>query len=80
MKPEPAKKESGAVEIKKVTKPSEKKSSGIPPAKQKAEIPKKEDAATKQNPDDIPMEVVKPKEDKKDKDRSDPSGQFTLEW
>ncbi|MFO7670015.1 MAG: DNA gyrase/topoisomerase IV subunit A [Bacteroidales bacterium] len=80
VKPEPAKKEPGAVETKNATKPSEKKSSEVPPAKQKAETPKKEGAATKQNPDDIPMEVVKPKEDKKDKDRSDPNGQFTLEW
>ena len=36
----------------------------------------------KQDPDDVPLEIVKPKEGKKgdDKDDSKPSGQFTLEW
>ncbi len=37
----------------------------------------------KQDPDDVPMEVIKPKEEKKssaDDDHKDPGGQFTLEW
>ncbi len=49
----------------------------------KKESPKKPDTTPKQNPDDIPMEVVKPKEGKKGDDQDDhsePNGQFSLEW
>jgi topoisomerase-4 subunit A len=50
------------------------------PAKKAA--PKKP-AAGKQDPEDVPLEVVKPKEEKKDTgkdDQKDSEGQFTLEW
>ena len=37
----------------------------------------------KQDPDEVPLEIVKPKEGKKgddDEDDSKPNGQFSLEW
>lgn len=84
-KPTPAKKatskkappKEAPVKEKKV--PAEKKAA---PKKKAASKKKKAASAPKQNPDDIPMEVVKPKEDKKDKDKDDsePNGQFSLDW
>ncbi|MDX2431785.1 MAG: DNA gyrase/topoisomerase IV subunit A [Bacteroides sp.] len=53
-------------------------------AKKKA--PEKEGNTPKQNPEDIPMEVIKPKEENKDKDKdedkddTEPNGQFSLGW
>jgi topoisomerase-4 subunit A len=41
---------------------------------------KKEPVPTRQDPDDVPLEVVKPEEDKEKKDRRETNGQFTLEW
>ena len=38
---------------------------------------------TKQEPDEVPLEVVKPKEEKADSEKDDKkgsAGQFTLEW
>lgn len=49
----------------------------------KKESPKKPDTTPKQNPEDVPMEVVKPKEENKGDDQDDDSesnGQFSLEW
>ncbi len=43
---------------------------------------KKKPVGVSQDPDDIPMEVVKPKEENKDKDKdgTKPNGQFSLDW
>jgi type IV secretory pathway VirB10-like protein len=35
---------------------------------------------SKQDPDEVPLEIVKPKEEKEDKGKKDTGGQFTLEW
>jgi topoisomerase-4 subunit A len=43
----------------------------------------KESAPSKQNPDDVPLEIVNPKEEIKSSDkneRKESNGQFTLEW
>ncbi len=50
-------------------------------AKKKA--PKKEEAPPRQDPDDVPLEVVKPKEEPKGSegdDKKESNGQFSLEW
>ncbi|MCP4312167.1 MAG: DNA gyrase/topoisomerase IV subunit A [Bacteroidetes bacterium] len=78
-RPKPKAKEEKAAKVKKDAPKKE------PPKKKppKKESPKKPDATPKQNPDDVPMEVVKPKEEKKDDnqdDQSEPNGQFSLEW
>ncbi len=63
-------------------KPAEKEA----PAEKKApagkKAPEKATDSPKQNPDDIPLEVVKPKEEKKDKDKDGlkSNGQFSLDW
>jgi len=41
---------------------------------------KKKPVSVNQDPDDIPMEVVKPKDENKDKDGTKPNGQFSLDW
>ncbi|MFH0757626.1 MAG: DNA gyrase/topoisomerase IV subunit A [Bacteroidota bacterium] len=49
----------------------------------KKEAVKKEAPMAKQVPDDVPLEVVKPKEEQKKDDNNDkiePNGQFSLEW
>jgi len=79
-KPEAKKPEAKKPEVKKpeVKKPEAKKPE--PETKTpKASAPKK----TKQDPDEVPLEVVKPKEEKSDAkndDKKDSAGQFTLEW
>ena len=75
-KEEPAKSKSAKP---KATKPKTTKPKTTKPTEQKSE-PKPE---SKQDPDDIPMEVIKPKEDPGSKDQGDQTesnGQFTLEW
>jgi len=50
------------------------------PVKKSAPLKPKE---AKQDPDDVPLEVVKPKEEKKssdDDEKKDSAGQFSLEW
>ena len=61
-------------------KPSAK--TGITLPKKTAEEPgKKTVQKIKQDPNDVPLEIVKPKEDqKKDDDKSGSNGQFSLEW
>jgi topoisomerase-4 subunit A len=34
----------------------------------------------RQDPDDVPLEIIKPEEEKEDKGKKDSGGQFTLEW
>lgn len=64
---------------KKDAKKPTKKTAGAKPAPEKPATPK-------QDPDDVPMEVVKPKEgkgeeeDKDSDDKKDPGGQFSLDW
>ena len=54
--------------------------------KETVESPKKSGKSairSKQDPDDVPMEVIKPDEEKKanpNKDQGKPNGQFSLEW
>ena len=49
--------------------------------KEKADTAKPAIKEKKQDPDEVPLEIVKPKEDtKEDDDDSKPNGQFTLEW
>jgi hypothetical protein len=56
------------------------------PAKKEAakkEAGKKEAPEAKQDPDDVPLEIVKPGEDKEGSGMKKPpgsNGQFTLEW
>ena len=56
------------------------------PAPRKETAPKKEAGTKKgnepprQDPDDIPMEVIKPQEEKKNKDEPKTNGQFSLDW
>ena len=49
--------------------------------KEKADTAKPAIKEKKQDPDEVPLEIVKPKEDtKEDNDDSKPNGQFSLEW
>ena len=95
-KPKAPKSETPKPEVKKpeVKKPEAKKPVAPKPETPKApakdakkaaikkSAPKKPEEA-KQDPDDVPLEVVKPKEEKKssdDDEKKDSAGQFTLEW
>ena len=84
-KPEAKKPESKKPEAK---KPAAKKPEAKKPAAKKTEPETKTSKAsapkkTKQDPDEVPLEVVKPKEEKSDEendDKKDSAGQFSLEW
>ena len=80
-----------ATEKQATAKPAAEKQAGVKPAGEKSTAAKPEvekdttvkPAAGKQDPEDVPLEVVKPKEEKKDTgkdDQKDSEGQFTLEW
>jgi topoisomerase-4 subunit A len=67
------------VEKPKVEKPKAKTEKKAPAKKASPKQPKE----TRQDPDDVPLEVVKPKEEKGEESKGDKTGsggQFTLEW
>jgi topoisomerase-4 subunit A len=80
-KPEAKKPEARKPEAKKPEPKTSKADTTKKEAVKKA-APKKP-AESKQDPDEVPLEVVKPKEEKSDKgddDKKDSAGQFSLEW
>jgi topoisomerase-4 subunit A len=57
--------------------PEKKQKTAKKPAPDAKDGPSKD---SKQDPDEVPLEIVKPKEEKEDKEKKDKGGQFTLEW
>jgi len=93
VKQEPAKKETGKKEsakkepakkepaVKAVVKKETAKKDAPKKEASKKPGPRSDSGKIKQNPDQVPLEVVKPKDEKKGKDEdSGDGGQFSLEW